>query len=271
MCTIFQVVVWWLICFERMSSLQRTMAFMVRNPNKVHGFQNQFHYSIIGSRKKVVVVRNMSTVEGNENKSHDDDDDRPITVLQNGSTSKDTTNKSNDNEPSTQKKKKKKKFVINKDILETGENVISSTGNLSTSPSKPSPSVKSNLGVPSRKQKSSTIQQKGKPKKSTVGDKIQRQRTAGGTIDSTLQAGITSPSDQPVQVLVAKRGSKEVTIIRGLTSTMEDRKIILKELKKKLGGGGTLVEGVLEIQGSHDIKVLDYLLTKGYLKAKIVK
>ena len=52
---------------------------------------------------------------------------------------------------------------------------------------------------------------------------------------------------------------------------MEDRKIILKELKKKLGGGGTLVEGVLEIQGSHDIKVLDYLLTKGYLKAKIVK
>ena len=46
---------------------------------------------------------------------------------------------------------------------------------------------------------------------------------------------------------------------------------MLKELKKKVGGGGTLVQGVLEIQGSHGIKVLDYLKTKGYLQAKIIK
>ena len=222
MYTVYQVLVW-LFCFEMMSFIQSTMAFMIRNPNvRVSDFQNQFHDSIIESRKKVVIVRNMSLVQSDDNNQHkschdDDDDNNTITVLQSETTSKDTSKNSNKNDnskpiPKKKKNKKKNKFVINKDILETGGTVISSNGNISTTSSSLSKSVKSNLGVPSRKKKppSKEVQQKGKK----GGDKIQRQRTANGTIDSTLQAGITSPSDQPVQVLVAKRGSKEVTIIR---------------------------------------------------------
>lgn len=55
-----------------------------------------------------------------------------------------------------------------------------------------------------------------------------------------------------------------------MTLPMEDRKVLLKEMKGKFGGGGALVDGVLEIQGSHADKVLDILKSKGYSQAKIV-
>ena len=44
---------------------------------------------------------------------------------------------------------------------------------------------------------------------------------------------------------VSKRGNKQVTIVRGMTSPMDDRKKLLKEMKRKLGGGGSMIEGVV--------------------------
>lgn len=49
---------------------------------------------------------------------------------------------------------------------------------------------------------------------------------------------------------------------------MDDRKKLLKEMKRSIGVGGTLVEGVLEIQGPHADKALEILQKKGYSKAK---
>ena len=49
---------------------------------------------------------------------------------------------------------------------------------------------------------------------------------------------------------------------------MQDRKVLLKEMKKKFGGGGTLVDGVLELQGSHADKALAILKKNGYSQAK---
>jgi len=49
---------------------------------------------------------------------------------------------------------------------------------------------------------------------------------------------------------------------------MEDRKKLLKEMKRSIGVGGTLVNGVLEIQGPHADKVLVTLKKKGYSKVK---
>ena len=54
-----------------------------------------------------------------------------------------------------------------------------------------------------------------------------------------------------------------------MTLPMKDRKVLLKEMKAKLGGGGTVVDGVLELQGSHTDRVLEMLKKKGY-SAKIV-
>lgn len=53
-----------------------------------------------------------------------------------------------------------------------------------------------------------------------------------------------------------------------MTLPMDDRKTLLKEMKRSIGVGGTLVDGVLEIQGPHANKVLEMLQTKGYVKAK---
>ena len=49
---------------------------------------------------------------------------------------------------------------------------------------------------------------------------------------------------------------------------MDERKSILKELKKKIGGGGSLIEGVIELQGNHADVVLSNLKSKGYVQAK---
>jgi translation initiation factor 1 len=55
-----------------------------------------------------------------------------------------------------------------------------------------------------------------------------------------------------------------------MTSPMEDRKTLLKEMKRSFGSGGTLVDGVLEIQGSYAIKAVEVLKKKGYTKARKV-
>jgi len=70
---------------------------------------------------------------------------------------------------------------------------------------------------------------------------------------------------------VSKRGNKQVTVVRGMTCPIDDRKIILKEMKRKLGGGGSIIDGVLELQGAHGDKILELLRKKGYSKGKIVK
>ena len=49
---------------------------------------------------------------------------------------------------------------------------------------------------------------------------------------------------------------------------MDDRKKLLKEMKSKFGVGGTLVDGVLEIQGSFALQAVEILQKKGYSKAQ---
>jgi len=47
------------------------------------------------------------------------------------------------------------------------------------------------------------------------------------------------------------RGGKSVTIIEGLSISTKDSEKLLKQLKAKLGTGGTVKNGSLEIQGDH--------------------
>ena len=99
--------------------------------------------------------------------------------------------------------------------------------------------------------------------------KIDRQRTANGTMDSSTAKNGIDPADQSLQIVRGTRGNKMVTIIRGMSETsVERKKEILKTLKTKLGVGGTLVDGVLELQGDHTLKVVEMLQEMGYAKAK---
>jgi len=109
-----------------------------------------------------------------------------------------------------------------------------------------------------------------KKKLSPKAARLQKQRTAGGNITSNVETTTSdqSPEKQAIQIRVAKRGSKTVTMVQGMTLPFKERKVLLKEMKTMLGGGGALVEGVLELQGSHSDKILEYLKSKGYSSAK---
>jgi translation initiation factor 1 len=60
------------------------------------------------------------------------------------------------------------------------------------------------------------------------------------------------------------RGGKSVTVIEGLQFSGEDGEILLKQLKAKLGTGGTVKNGALEIQGDHCDAIMAELSGIGY-------
>jgi len=63
------------------------------------------------------------------------------------------------------------------------------------------------------------------------------------------------------------RKGKGVSIIKGLTLETSDLKELAKKLKQKCGTGGTLKNGVVEIQGDHRNLLIEELNKLGY-KAK---
>jgi len=60
------------------------------------------------------------------------------------------------------------------------------------------------------------------------------------------------------------RGGKSVTVIEGLQLSSENGEKLLKQLKAKLGAGGAVKNGTLEIQGDHCDAVADELCRIGY-------
>lgn len=63
------------------------------------------------------------------------------------------------------------------------------------------------------------------------------------------------------------RGGKIVTTITGVVLAEKELKELAAALKRKCGTGGTLKEGVIEIQGDHVELLLNELITRGF-KAK---
>jgi len=77
------------------------------------------------------------------------------------------------------------------------------------------------------------------------------------------------PEKQDLRVSLDRkhRKGKEVTLITGFVGTYDDLKDLGKELKSKLGVGGSAKNGELIIQGDFRDEVLNILIEKGY-KAK---
>lgn len=61
------------------------------------------------------------------------------------------------------------------------------------------------------------------------------------------------------------RKGKGVTIVKGIDRPQNDLKIIAKELKQKCGTGGTLKNGIIEIQGDHRNLIMDELKKAGFV------
>jgi len=64
------------------------------------------------------------------------------------------------------------------------------------------------------------------------------------------------------------RGGKTVTLVKNLTLSGADLKDLAKKLKAACGSGGTVKDGVIEIQGEHRGKISETLQKLGY-KVKI--
>jgi len=60
------------------------------------------------------------------------------------------------------------------------------------------------------------------------------------------------------------RGGKTVTIITGIAASADVIASVAQQLKKLCGSGGTIKDGVIEIQGDHCEKVQAKLTEMGY-------
>jgi translation initiation factor 1 len=60
------------------------------------------------------------------------------------------------------------------------------------------------------------------------------------------------------------RGGKAVTLVRGVPLQGEALAALGKRLRAACGAGGTLKDGVLEVQGEHRDRVVELLLKEGF-------
>jgi len=74
------------------------------------------------------------------------------------------------------------------------------------------------------------------------------------------------PAQQKATVRLDRkgRGGKSVTVIDGLQIPQKEREALLKQLKAKLGTGGTVKDTCLEIQGDHRDALMAALEKLGY-------
>ena len=64
------------------------------------------------------------------------------------------------------------------------------------------------------------------------------------------------------------RAGKTVTLVAGLEESEQGLALLAKKLKARCGAGGTVKDGVIEIQGDHVETVLSVLSSEGYRPKK---
>lgn len=67
---------------------------------------------------------------------------------------------------------------------------------------------------------------------------------------------------------IKRRYGKFTTVVEGISKDM-DIKHILKELKTRLACGGTMKDGIIELQGDHRAKVKPILLSLGFADEQV--
>lgn len=64
------------------------------------------------------------------------------------------------------------------------------------------------------------------------------------------------------------RGGKTVTLVRGLALDADALAALGKRLRAACGSGGTVRDGVLEVQGDHVQRVIELLRAEGFANVK---
>jgi translation initiation factor 1 len=83
--------------------------------------------------------------------------------------------------------------------------------------------------------------------------------------DCAAQARARPPGDGVVRVSreTKGRGGKAVTVVRGVDGDDAALTALAKQLKAACGSGGTVKDGVIEIQGDHGDRVIAHLKAQG--------
>ena len=76
--------------------------------------------------------------------------------------------------------------------------------------------------------------------------------------------GAAKPSAVRVAREIKGRAGKGVTTITGLPLSLSDIESLATKLKKRCGSGGTVREGVIEIQGDHRDSIVAELIKLGW-------
>jgi translation initiation factor 1 len=80
---------------------------------------------------------------------------------------------------------------------------------------------------------------------------------------------IIAKEEEKIKVFVEKkRYGKAVTMVEGISKDV-NLKELLKDLKSRLACGGTLKDGIIELQGDHRKKIGDILIKLGFPQDKI--
>ena len=90
-------------------------------------------------------------------------------------------------------------------------------------------------------------------------------------LSESSAGGASLPTQQQTVYLHREssgRGGKPVSLVKNLVLSADNLKALAKKLKQECGTGGTVKEGVIEIQGEHREKIADVLHKLGY-KVKI--
>lgn len=110
-----------------------------------------------------------------------------------------------------------------------------------------------------------------------------RQRGAGGLVYATEGGRMCPRCRQPLAACccapaaaasgdgvvrvgreTAGRGGKAVALVRGLPQGPDARAALSKQPKAACGSGGTVKEGVIEVQGDHRDRIVAWLQDQGY-------
>ena len=97
-------------------------------------------------------------------------------------------------------------------------------------------------------------------------ESLQRSPGPGTSSGQGLGTGPSAQAQQRVRVQRTKagKGGKLVTAITGLEAPEAELKALLKQLKAHAGTGGTLKDGVIELQGDQVAPALAALEQAGY-------
>ena len=114
---------------------------------------------------------------------------------------------------------------------------------------------------------------------------MQRKSSTSGLVYSTDSGRMCPACSKPVAKCVCKsqartpssgdgivrvsretkgRGGKAVTLVRGLPLDADTLALLGKRLRTACGAGGTVKDGVLEVQGDHCERVMEALVKEGW-------